>query len=118
MADTTTLLIIDDESSVRRALSRVLSTRADTILTAATITDALLIMETNNISHVICDHLLGPGQPTGIEAAVNWKKQFPTIQNLLILTGSRAFLAVPPEGIDAVIPKTTDPMVIADKLNL
>ena len=122
MNNLTTLLIIDDESSVRRVLTRILSKRADTVLTTATIADALLILETNKITHVICDHLLGPGQQTGIDAVSDWKFKCPSIKSLLILTGAITSLnnttASIPKGIDAIIAKTTDPMDIADRLKI
>ena len=55
------LLIIDDESSVCRALSRILRRKANEIITAQTIVDAELVLDTRDVTHVLCDHLLGPG---------------------------------------------------------
>lgn len=113
-----TLLIIDDESSVCRALSRILSRKADEIVTAQTIADAELVLDTKDITHVLCDHLLGPGQPKGLDTAIDWKEQYPSIQKLIILTGTNAAYDSPPAGIDRVLPKTTDPMTLAEYLEL
>ncbi|MBN2341250.1 MAG: hypothetical protein JXX29_09975 [Deltaproteobacteria bacterium] len=117
-ASDATLLIIDDESSVCRALSRILRKRAGEIVTAQTIVDAELVLDTKEVTHVLCDHLLGPGQPKGLETAIHWKQEYPSIQKLIILTGTDAAFGDPPAGIDKVLPKTTDPMLLAEYLEL
>lgn len=117
-ANDSILLIIDDESSVCRALSRILRRKAKEIITAQTIIDAELVLDTRNVTHVLCDHLLGPGQPKGLDTAINWKQEYPSIEKLIILTGTDAAFDVPPIGIDKVLPKTTDPMQLAEFLEL
>ncbi len=116
--NTTTLLIIDDEGSVRRALSRILFKYADKILTASNMTDAQLILDTDPVTHILCDQLLGPGQPTGTESAIFWKDRYPSIKKLFILTGTKIASVAAPEGIDKVLPKTTDPLQLAAMLEL
>lgn len=113
-----TLLIIDDESSVCRALSRILRCKAGEVITAQTLADAELVLDTREVTHVLCDHLLGPGQPRGLDTAIKWKAEYPSIEKIIILTGTNAAYDVPPEGIDQVLPKTTDPMQLAQILEL
>ena len=112
------LLIVDDESSVRRVLTRIISKKISKILTASTITDAELILDTTRVTHILCDHLLGPGQPTGIESSISWKQKYPHIEKVVILTGTSAYLGDTPEGIDSILPKTTDPLKLTDLLKL
>jgi len=112
------LLIIDDEASVCRALSRILSKKAAETITARNISDAELILDTREITHVLCDHLLGPGQPKGLDNAIYWKEEYPSIRKIIVLTGTDAAFDEPPQGIDKVLPKTTDPMELAEHLQL
>ena len=114
----TTLLIIDDEASVCRALGRILREKADEIVTAQSIADAELIMDTRDVTHILCDHLLGPGQPRGLDTAIHWKSEYPDIEKIIILTGTDAAFDAPPDGIDHVLPKTTDPLKLAEYLDL
>lgn len=120
MAETgdTLLLVIDDESSVCRALRRLMRGRVDEIVTAETPADAEAILDTRAVTHVICDHLLGPGQPRGIDLARRWRERYPAIAGLVVLTGTNvANLEAPPE-VDHVLPKTTDPTELARRLGL
>ncbi|MBN2526799.1 MAG: hypothetical protein JXR76_10420 [Deltaproteobacteria bacterium] len=112
------LLIIDDEASVCRALSRILSRKATEIITARSIADAELILDTREVTHVLCDHLLGPGQPKGLDNAIYWKSEYPSIEKVIVLTGTDAAFNAPPEGVDKVLPKTTDPLQLAEFLQL
>ncbi len=112
------LLVVDDESSVCRALRRLMGDRADEIITAQTPTDAETILHSRSVTHVICDHFLGPGQPKGMDIAKKWKDAFPSIRSVIILTGTNVKNLDPPETIDHVLPKTTDPVELAGLLGL
>ena len=112
------LLVIDDEASVCRALGRILRKKASEIITAQNIVDAELVLDTKEVTHVLCDHLLGPGQPKGLETAIHWKAEYPSIEKIIILTGTDAAFARTPAGIDHVLPKTTDPLKLAEILGL
>ena len=113
-----TLLIIDDEASVCRALGRILRNKVGEIITAQNVADAELILDTRYVSHILCDHLLGPGQPRGLDTAIHWKQEYPEVEKIIILTGTDAAFDEPPEGIDHVLPKTTDPLELAEYLQL
>ena len=118
MAEKSTLLIVDDESSVCRALRRIIRGRADEVVIVSNMTDANLVIDTKKVTHVLCDHLLGPGQPRGMEVASTWKDRYGSIRKLVILTGSNLASQEPPPGIDLVLPKTTDPLQLADLIGL
>ena len=112
------LLVVDDESSVCRALRRLMVDRADEIVIAQTPADAETILHSKPVTHIICDHLLGPGQPKGMDIAKGWKDAFPTIRSLIILTGTDVRDLHCPETIDHVLSKTTDPVELAELLGL
>lgn len=102
------LLIVDDESSVCRALSRMLKRRFDTITTAVSPLEAEVILDSNPVTHVICDHWFGVGQPLGLDLAARWKSQFSTIKRVVVLTGTDATQLTPPPGVHQIMAKTVE----------
>ncbi len=112
------LLIIDDEASVCRALRRILQKRVQEVITVSNAADAELVLDTRPVTHVLCDNLLGAEQPRGMDIAAGWKKKHPSIVRLAILTGASASCGSLPDGIDVVLPKTTDPFALADLIGL
>lgn len=112
------LLVIDDESAVCRALRRLLGPRVDQFITAETAEDALTVLETRSVTHVLCDFALGPGQPNGIDMARQWKTQFSSLKKVIVITGTNAADGECPEGIDRVIGKATDPDTLMEYLAL
>jgi DNA-binding NtrC family response regulator len=115
VADTgkTTLLVVDDESSVCRAVRRLLRDKFDEILTVETPADAEAVLASRQVTHLVCDQCLGPGQPEGLAVASGWRATYPSIRKLVILTGAdvKNLTALP--GVDLVLPKTTDPVDLA-----
>lgn len=110
----TVLLVVDDESAVCRALKRLLRNKAGEIISAETPRDAETILQTKRVTHVICDHLLGPGQPLGLDIAKTWKSKYPSLQRVAILTGTNLKELEHPASIDHMLPKTTDPVKLAE----
>ena len=103
------LLVIDDESAVCRVMRRLLGRRFDEIVTAETPADAEVVLASRPVTHVLCDHCLGPGRPQGLDLAKGWKAAHPTIRKIIILTGADIERLTAPPGIDLVLPKTTEP---------
>jgi CheY-like chemotaxis protein len=112
----TTLLVIDDDTSVCRAIRRLFKGRFNDVVFAETPADAETILASRAVTHVICDHMLGPGRPQGLELASEWKAMFPSIRKVIILTGANVKSFTTPPGIDLVLPKTIDPEELAAKL--
>jgi len=110
----TVLLVVDDESSVCRAIKRLLKNKVDEILTAQTPADAETILRSRAVTHVICDQLLGPSQPLGTDLSRGWKERYPSIRRIAILTGTNVGNIARPEGVDHVLAKTTDPVKLAE----
>ncbi len=112
------LLVIDDESSVCRVVRRLLRDKFDDIVAAQTPADAEIVLSSRTVTHVICDHVLGPGQPYGLQLASGWKEAYPSIRKVIVLTGANLSGIAAPPGIDLVLPKTTDPAELAGHLGV
>jgi two-component system NtrC family sensor kinase len=80
----TTLLVVDDDDNVRRALKRVLLRTRCRVLDAANADGALRLLEGERVQVVISDHRM-PGM-SGIEFLRVVKERWPRIQRVL-LTG-------------------------------
>jgi DNA-binding NtrC family response regulator len=103
-----TLLVVDDESAVCRALRRMLRGRIGRILTAETPEDAEAALASAEVTHLVCDHYLGPGQTLGADLAAAWRGRHPSLRRVVILTGRDVGDIEPTPGIDCILPKTTD----------
>jgi DNA-binding NtrC family response regulator len=113
-----TLLIVDDESAVCRALRRMLNHKVDRIMTAETPEDAETVLASTIVTHLICDHYLGPGQPLGMDLAATWRTRYPALRQIVVLTGKDVDGIEAASGIDHVLPKTTEPARLAALLRL
>ncbi len=113
-----TLLVVDDESAVCRALRRMLRGKVDRIVTAETPEDAETVLSSTSVTHLICDHYLGPGQPLGADLAAAWRGRYPSLRRVVILTGKDVEDVEPSQDIDHVLPKTTEPLQLAALLGL
>jgi CheY-like chemotaxis protein len=111
--DKTTLLVVDDESAVCRALRRLLKGRFDAIIAVETPADAEAVLAAQRVTHVLCDQCLGPGQPEGLAIASGWRATYPSIRKMIILTGANVKNLAALPGVDLVLPKTTDPVDLA-----
>jgi len=112
----TILLVVDDESAVCRALRRMLRGKFDEIIAAETPADAEAVLASRAVTHVVCDHCLGPGQPEGLTIASAWRSAHPTIRKMIILTGVNLRSLAPAPGVDLLLPKTIDPADLAARL--
>ncbi len=100
------VLIVDDQASVLRSLARVLGLCFESVYTAITAGEASLLLETKSVTHIVCDYWLGHGQPVGLDLIPGWRKNYPSIERAIILSGSDPERIVPVRGIDAVLSKT------------
>ena len=112
------LLIVDDERSVCRALSRLLDRQVKDILSATTPTEAEIILRSGKVTHVICDHWFGPGQPLGVDLVTKWRKSYPTIQKAVVLTGTDINRLEAGDAVDKILPKVVDPDDLIEVLDL
>ena len=112
------LLIVDDERTVCRALSRLLDHKVKEILSATNPTEAEIVLRSGRITHLICDHWFGPGQPVGIDLVTRWKKAFPSIQRAVVLTGTDINKLDKGEAVDEILPKVVVPKKLTKALCL
>ncbi len=112
------LLIVDDERSVCRALTRLLDRQVKRIETATNPWEAETILKSGQITHLICDHWFGPGQPLGIDLAARWKKEYPSILRAVVLTGMDITKISLASGVDSILPKVVEPEELINTLQL
>ena len=103
-----TLLIIDDDPQVQRMLMRIFSDHFDVVLTAGTPDEVEAILEQKGVTHIISDYDLGQQYPSGTELIIGWRRQYPSIQRVLLLTGSRLSGADIPPEVDQYFSKGED----------
>ncbi len=101
------LLIVDDEPLALRAMSRLLRRQFDQILPAGTPEQAVTFLETEDVTHLLCDRHLG-GSVLGDEHIVNWRRQWPTIVFAALMTGDDLHGQQVSDSVDAVFPKPFD----------
>ncbi len=112
------LLVVDDESSVCRALARMLKNRVDEIVTAFSPQEAETVLGSRKITHLICDHWFGAGQPLGLNLAGKWKNEHSSIRRAVVLTGTDITKLEAPPGVHQVIAKTVKADELAEALGL
>jgi DNA-binding NtrC family response regulator len=83
MADKS-ILVVDDERTIRLLLSRVLKAEGITVLTADSVPAAELLMEHAEVEMIVCDHQM-PGEK-GLDFLKRLKKEQPRLIRVL-LTG-------------------------------
>lgn len=112
------LLVVDDESTVCRALSRMLKKYADEIITATNPSEAESVLEMGEVTHLICDHWFGPGQPLGLDLVSRWKKSYSSIRRAVVLTGTDVTQLKTQPGVHQIMTKTVEPSELASALDL
>ncbi len=112
------LLIVDDERSVCRALTRLLDRTVGKIQTATNPSEAEIVLRTGKVTHVICDHWFGPGQPLGLDLVSSWKEKYPSIKRAVVLTGTDVDKLADTKNVDKILPKVVDPKYLIEVLEL
>ena len=110
------VLVVDDERMVLNALARYLRRFFPKVVTATTPLEAESLLRSNAVTHLVCDHWLGPGLPLGIDLVSHWKKDFPSIQKMVLLTGADVDALESPPGLDSIFPKTINPSMLTAEL--
>ena len=111
------LLIVDDERTVCRALTRLLDRSVSRIETATNPKEAEIVLRAGNVTHVICDHWFGPGQPLGLDLVTQWKETYPSIRRIVVLTGTDVNKLEKSKNV-VILPKVVDPDELIEALGL
>jgi CheY-like chemotaxis protein len=111
------LMVVDDTPAIGRALSRVLNRYFDEVHILTSAAEATALLGQKVVTHVICDHCLGEGDPLGLDLVPRWRREHPLIERAIILTGldERTLIAGP--EIDAVVSKLTGSEELVRLLN-
>jgi len=67
-----------------------------------------VVLAKAKVTHVVCDQHLGEGDPPGLVLVPRWRREHPSIERAIILTGfPEASLSAGP-GVDAIASKLTE----------
>jgi signal transduction histidine kinase/CheY-like chemotaxis protein len=83
-----TVLVIEDETSVRAALNRLLTLRGVDVIEAATVSDAVALIKRTDLSPdlVLCDYNL-PGPMNGLESIKSLRTALASSLPAIVMTG-------------------------------
>ncbi len=98
------LLIIDDRADVRRGLKRSFGLEFD-VHVAETGVEAEQILVDEQPQLLLCDYWLGPGQPVGTELIGRWRKMFPFLRGVALMTGTNTSAITGAHGVDIIFSK-------------
>ena len=99
------LMIVDDTPNVGRALSRIFTKKFDEVHVLSCAAEAAALLGQKPVTHIICDQCLGEGDPRGLDLVPLWRREHPSIERAIILTGLDETTFVASPGIDAVVSK-------------
>ena len=103
----TTLLVVDPETQVCRALVRVLRRHFDAVVAAADLEEARAALAAHPVTHLLCDEDLVSSLPDGLALIANWRAVRPSIQRAVVLSGSDSGVQDLPAGVDGVLNKSS-----------
>ena len=110
------LLIVDDREDVRSGLRRFFGLFFQTVILAATPEEANRQLEEARPPLVLCDYWLGNDHPPATELIPGWRKRYPFIRVLALMTGTKASALQNAEGVDGVFQKPLDLHAVKDFL--
>ena len=110
------LVIVDDEVMIHKALKRNLRTKFSEIFSAHSPTEVEEILSEQPVTHMLCDCFLGPDIPLGIKLIPGWRKMQPTVERIVVFSGSSFSMADVPPEVDCVVPKADDLNILLEAL--
>jgi CheY-like chemotaxis protein len=108
------LLIVDDWPAVGRGLRRLFKKRFTDVLVATTPAEAEAHLGRPQAppTHLLCDYFLGEGLPLGVDLVARWRREYPQLTTVGILSGSEIARMELPPGVDALFEKPVDAAVL------
>lgn len=104
------LLIVDDRADVRRGLKRGFGDDFSAYV-AETGSEAEHILAERRPQFVLCDYWLGPDQPVGTQLIARWRKKFPFLRGVALMTGTQTGAITDTQGVDIIF---TKPLIVAE----
>ena len=113
-------LIVDDYNQVGHLISLLLDSEFDEVIACAGPDAAHTIMETKEITHLLCDYHLGAREgevaANGYQFAAFWRREFESLERVVVFSNTDLKGMPKPEEIDEVVSKSIGPHAIADSL--
>jgi CheY-like chemotaxis protein len=103
------VLVVDDKPYVCRALARLLKYQFEEVVVANTPQQAAERLRDNSVTHVVCDCTLGPGLPCTTDLVPLWRASCPSIERVVLYSGTDLTNKYIPAEVDAVVPKSAEP---------
>lgn len=110
------LLVVDDDISICKSLARLLGGCFEETMTAVDPVEAVSLLDTRLVTHIVCDYWLGHGNPLGIDLVTAWRRKYSTIQQAIIFTGNDIDSIPASFGVDEIISKSARPSSLIEKL--
>jgi DNA-binding NarL/FixJ family response regulator len=88
----------------------------DLVLTAENSYKAVTLLNSMNVTHLICDYWLGHNEPQGLELISVWRKKYPTIRRAILYTGTDLSDITLPLSVDRILSKTELPSLLIDAI--
>jgi len=103
------LLIVEDMEDVGRSYMRCLRRYVSKIHVAQTPQEAEAILsQSDPPTLLLCDNWLGHGRPLGAELIPRWRKAYPFLSKVALVTGSDLEVVSKVPGVDIVFEKPPD----------
>ena len=99
------LLILDDRDDLRVSLKRLFGLMFDEVLLAGTPEEAEEHLRNSSPPFFLCDYWLGREHPPGSEVVRRFRKQFPCLERVALMTGSKVSALTDTVGADIVFSK-------------
>ena len=98
------LLVADGCFLIHKLIFRLFEGTFDSILPAATATEAEMFLRNYNVSHIVISARIAEGMST-TDLVDRWRAQYPTIQRVVLYTGAEISSTELGSSIDAVVTK-------------
>ena len=101
------VLVIDPDEFFRKGVEKLIKRRNvfNEVFSANTIEEAERILETHDITHLVCDYNVGPTVPNGTYLIQQLRNKYPSISRALIFTTHNLDATNRPHGVDRIISK-------------
>ncbi len=95
---------------------RLMSRHFSVVHSASSLTLADEILGNSPVTHIVVDYHLGIDSLYGTDVITTWRRRFPMISRVILLTGSRISTLDVPSDVDVVINKGGDPRYLVERL--
>ncbi len=106
------LLIVDDREEVRWALHRYFGLCFEQVYVAGSPGEAEEILEHHQPILLLCDYWLGNQYPPATDLIPAWRKRYPCLQRIALMTGTKASALGDTSCADRVFQKPLDMKIV------